>query len=99
MSANRKIRLKDDNRAVAAQLGGLIGLLVAIIIGVLVFWQVNGNLDYGSVPRARVTTQWANLNTTSTTVFTLAPIIAIVVIASIILAVVMGFGAGRKGAI
>ena len=37
-----------------------------------------------------------NVNPQASTIFTLAPIVAIIVIASLILAVVMGFGSGRN---
>ena len=60
----------------------------------MVYWQLQGSFV--------LTTDSANtsrdgVNTMASTVFSLLPIIALVVVASIILAVVMGFGRGRGG--
>ena len=61
---------------------------------VMIFWQVNDSIvlsnDDANDSRDGVTAM-------ATTVFTLLPIVALVIVASIILAVVMGFGGGGKG--
>jgi hypothetical protein len=61
---------------------------------VMIFWQVNDSIvlsnDDANTSRDGVTAM-------ATTVFTLLPIVALVIVASIILAVVMGFGGGGKG--
>jgi hypothetical protein len=57
--------------------------------GILVYYKIAGSIN--GMPAAGVTAA-ANVNTTANTVFQLMPIVAIVVIAGIILAVVMGFG-------
>lgn len=93
MKANRKF--KENTHAVTAGLvGGLVALLITIIVGILVYWQLSGSIT--------LTTDAANtsrdgVNTMASTVFGLLPIIALVVVASIILGVVMTFGAGGKG--
>lgn len=60
----------------------------------MIFWQVNDSIvlsnDDANASRDGVTAM-------ATTVFTLLPIVALVIVASIILAVVMGFGGGGKG--
>ena len=80
---------KLDDRGFAAAVGGVIGVLVSIVVGILVYYKIAGSIN--GLPAAGVTAA-ANVNTTANTVFTLAPIVDIVLIAGIILAVVMGFG-------
>jgi uncharacterized membrane protein YjgN (DUF898 family) len=82
-------KLKGDQTGYAAMIGGVIAILVSIVIGILVYYQIAGSIQ--GMPAAGVTAA-ANVNTTANTVFTLAPIIAIVLIASIILGVVSNFG-------
>ena len=80
---------KLDNNGFAVAVGGVIAVLVSIVVGLLVYYKIAGSIN--GLPAAGVTAA-ANVNTTANTVFTLAPIVAIVMIAGIILAVVMGFG-------
>ena len=105
MKANASLKLKSikhDNKAnMAVALGGMIALLVAIIIGVLVFYEINDNISFDSADSNAGHVSYRasrnSSNDTAETVFTLLPIIAIVLIASIILAVVSGFGGGKGG--
>lgn len=99
MKANQKyVSLREDKTAIARVVGGLVALLVAIIIGVLVFYAVNDALAFSDdTARAAAAATWTNVNSTANTVWTLLPIIGIVVIAGIILAVVIGFGGKRGG--
>lgn len=92
--------LWKNNHAMTAQLGGMIALLVAIIIGVLVYFSVVGGLgiNTASYPAA-ATAQLNNTNSTAQTVFTLLPIVAIVMIAGIILFVVTKFGQSSGGGV
>ena len=80
--------LKNEG-AFAAAVGGVIAILVSIIVGILVYYKIAGSVN--GLPAAGVTAA-ANVNTTANTVFTLAPIVGIVMIAGIILGVVIGFG-------
>ena len=106
MKANASLKLKsikhDNKGQMAVTLGGMIALLVAIIIGVLVFYEINDNISFDSSASntGHVSYRAArnSTNDTAETVFTLLPIIAIVLIASIILAVVAGFG-GKSGGV
>lgn len=91
-------QLWKNRHGMAAAMGGMIALLVAIIVGVLVYYSVVGGLGidyqtYGSDANAALN----NTNATASTVFTLLPIVAIVMIAGIILAVVARFGGGGGG--
>lgn len=89
--------LKDVTTGSAAALGACIAGLVAIIIGVLVWFKLDAALVSAgwSVMSTGGKTAWNSTNTTANTVWTLMPIIAIVIIAGVILAVVMGFGRSK----
>lgn len=95
MKANSKAKgIVPDKKAYTRVVGGLVALLLTIIIGVLVFWEVNDSIDLETVAAndsRNATTDMAG------TVFELLPLIALVVVASIILGVVLGFGGGGKG--
>lgn len=83
--------LKDDH-GYAGMVGGVIAILVSIVVGILVYYKIAGSIN--GLPAAGVTAA-ANVNTTANTVFTLAPIVGIVMIAGIILAIVTNFGRGQ----
>lgn len=90
-------KLSESVHGSAAAIGVVVGGLVAIIIGVLVWYKINTAL-YASTTRTLPTganASWLAVNTTANTVWTLFPIVCIVMIAGVILAIVMGFG--RQG--
>jgi len=88
--------LIHNKQGFAKVMGGMVALLVAIIIGVLVFYSVNDGITFtDSTVGSRAA--WNNTNSTASTVWTLLPIVAIVLIASIILGVVTNFGGGKGG--
>jgi len=74
--------------------GGLVALLIMIIIGVLVFWEVNDAITLSS---ADANTSRNTTTDMATTVFGLLPLIALVVVAAIILGVILAFGTGKAG--
>jgi len=87
--------LLRSESAYSKVVGGLVALLLTIIIGVLVFWQVN---DAITLETAAANTSRNQTTAMASTVFSLLPIIALVVVASIILGVILGgFGGGRRG--
>lgn len=88
------MKLWKNKYANAGTVGQLVGLLLIIAIGILVFWAVSSNINTGSTEGIAV---HANVNSTATTIFTLAPIVAIVAVAGLILAVVGKFGTGGGG--
>lgn len=92
MKGNSKSKLA--NKAQASIVGGVVAVLVVIVIGILVFWSVSDSIEISSSTGVAV---HSDVNDTAETIFGLAPIIAIVLIASIILGVVTGFGSGGKG--
>ena len=93
------LELRYDDNAIARAIGGLVALLVGIIIGVMVFYEINESILFTGVNYTHYNTAWTSLNTTAQTVWTMAPIVAIVAIAGIVLCVIMTFGAstGRGG--
>jgi peptidoglycan biosynthesis protein MviN/MurJ (putative lipid II flippase) len=83
--------LKDKNANVRLVMG-LVTLLITIVVGILVFWQINGSLDptgSGYISTSRNTT-----NETAGTIFSLLPIVGIIAVAGIMLAYVSRFGGG-----
>ena len=95
MKANKKcLGLVEDKSAYTKIVGGLVALLLMIIIGVLVFWEVNDSITLDS---AEANTSRNETTDMASTVFSLLPIIALVVVASIIIGVIVGFGGGRPG--
>ena len=93
-----KIFKKDEN-GYAAMIGAVVALLVAIAVGVLIWYKLNTSLHDAALnnghPMVAANATWATLNTTANTIWTLFPIVGIVVIAGIILAIVMNFGRGN----
>jgi len=82
-------KLLENKKGYAGMIGGLIALLITIIVGILVYWQISGSI---TLTTDAANTSRDNVNTTATTVFQLLPIIAIVVVGSIMIGLVVGFG-------
>jgi uncharacterized membrane protein YoaT (DUF817 family) len=89
-------KLSQVTEGSAQMVGVVIAGLVAIIIGVLVWYKINTAIytANGTVVGAQGAV-WNNTNASANTIWTLFPIVAIVVVAGVILAVVMGFGRGN----
>lgn len=89
----------------ATMIGVVIAGLVAIIVGVLIWYKINsaiyGSMGYAADGTAKVglnltKATFTTVNASANTIWTLFPIIAIVVVAGVILAVVMGFGRAQS---
>lgn len=94
MKANQSFKnLKQDSSGYTKIVGGLVALLLTIIIGVLVFWEVNDSITLSSADANASRDETTDM---ASTVFSLLPLVALVVVAGIILAVVMGFGGGKS---
>lgn len=94
MKANQKIKnLKQDNAGYTKVVGGLVALLLTIIVGVMVFWETSDSIELDSSDANDSKDETTSM---ASTVFGLLPIVALVIVASIILGVVLGFG-GDKG--
>jgi len=94
MKANQKFRgIKDDKAAYTKVVGGLVALLLTIIIGVLVFWETSDAIDLSSDTANNSKNDTTDM---AETVFTLLPIVALVIVAAIILGVILGFGGKQR---
>ena len=91
MKANKKFVENKDGYARA--IGGLVALLITIIVGIMVYWQISGSL---TLPNDTANTSRDNVNTTAGTVFNLLPIVAIVIVGGILIGLVIAFGGGGK---
>lgn len=87
----RKFLQNEDGYA--KMIGAIVALLVIIAVGMMIFWEVSDSIDSDDINGA-AEEAWNDTNDTATTVFSLAPIIGIVLIASVILGVVSRFGGG-----
>ena len=94
---DKLLSLRYDNNAIARAVGGLVALLVGIIVGVMVFYTINESIIFSGVNSTHYSTAWAGINSTASTVWTMAPIVAIVAIAGVILGVIMTFGGAGRG--
>ena len=89
-------KLLSNENGVVQYLVGAIAGLIAIIIGVLIWYKTNLAIGAGTAPTAAYGATYASVNTTANSIWTLFPIVAIVVIAAIILMVIMAFGGQRQ---
>jgi len=90
-------KLLGNTSGSAQMIGVVIAGLVAIIVGVMIWYKINNSLYYswlgvGTGAHAAINSTWAGVNTTANSIWTMFPIVAIVVIAGVILSIVMGFG-------
>jgi hypothetical protein len=91
-------KLLDSERGSAQMIGVVVALLVSIIVGVLIWYKINAAI-YTSTGFSHTSLAGNALfnasNSTANTIWTLFPIVGIVVIAGIILAIVTNFGRGQ----
>lgn len=84
--------LLKDNHGFAQYIGAVVAILVVIVVGLVVYYKIAGSIN--GLPAAGVTAA-ASVNTTANSVFTLAPITALVLIASIIIGAILMFAGGK----
>lgn len=81
--------IQKDKDADVQMIGAVVGILVTLIIAVLVFYNVAASIDTSSIDTDLTGTPSANATDDTmdqaATFFTIAPIIAIVIVAVIIL--------------
>lgn len=89
-------KLKGNNDADVRMVGAVVGILVTLIIAVLVFYNIAGSIDTTTIDAALTGTPAANATDATldqaATFFSIAPIIAIVVVAVVILGYVSRIG-------
>ena len=102
MKANRQVL--HDNKAQANMIGAAIGTLITIIICVLIYYNIAGS-TYSTVTinadQAKTTYGQAvnasknatdNINSQAATFFTIAPIVAVVIVAVVVISYVKQIG-------
>jgi len=80
---------REKDKAEFQMIGGIVAILVTLIIAVVVFYNIAGSIDttdidsgFDGTPAANAT---GSVMDQAATVFTIAPIIAIVIVAVVIL--------------
>jgi len=86
-------KLSMNNHAYVQAVGMLVALLVTIGVGAIVFFEITATFDGQADADAAVN----DTEDMGATVFELLPIIALVVVASIIIGVVVSMGIGDGG--
>ena len=96
------MKLFKNNSAmmgIPAAMVGVVALLIAIVIGVMIWYKVDASLASATTFTALPTgarAAWNSTNTTANSVWTLAPIIGLVVIAGVIISVILMFAGTRR---
>ena len=89
-------KLWQNDEADVKMIGAVVGILVTLIIAVLVFYNIAGSIDASSVDSDLTGTPTQNATDDTldqaATFFQIAPIIAIVVVAVVILGYVSRIG-------
>ena len=87
-----------DLGGAAMMMGVVISTLIAIVIGVLIWYKINTSMyTAAGSPHtlAAGSDVWNSTNASANTIWSLFPIVCIVLIAGVVLAIVMGFGRGQ----
>ena len=88
--------LSQNNKADIKMIGAVVGILVTLIVAVLVFYNIAGSIDTTTIDAGLTGTPAANATddtlSQASTFFSIAPIIAIVVVAVVILGYVSRIG-------
>ena len=96
---------RNQNHGSAQMIGTVVALLVAIAVGVLVWYKMNpliaeqvysGITNRSSASFNASMDAYTAINTSADTIWTLFPIVGIVIIAGIILVIVTNFGRGSS---
>jgi len=81
--------IKTDENGNVKMIGMVVGVLVTLIIAVLIFYNVAGSIDTTTIDADLTGTPSANATTDTldqaATFFTIAPILAIVIVAVVII--------------
>ena len=88
--------LLKDQKADIKMIGAVVGILVTLIVAVLVFYNIAGSIDTTTIDAGLTGTPAANATddtlSQASTFFSIAPIIAIVIVAVVILGYVSRIG-------
>ena len=75
-------------------IAGLIALLITIILGILIFYTIANSIP---IEGEAANDSFNKTMDTAGVVFNLLPIIAVVAVAGVLLAVILGFGGAGSG--
>jgi len=82
-------RLKDNEAGSVKMVGMVVGILVTLIIAVLIFYNIAASIDTSTIDSELTGTPAANASgdtlDQAATFFTIAPILAIVIVAVVII--------------
>jgi hypothetical protein len=91
-----KTSFMKNNHAQMGMVGAAVGLLITLVIVVLIYYNIAASIDTTAIdaklpgtPAANATTQ---INNQAATFFTIAPIIAIVIVAVVVIGYVQRIG-------
>jgi len=88
--------LKDENGDIPGLVIGVVAFLLAVIIGLMVWYKIDTAILTNPGLPAGGATAAASINTTANSTWTLAPIVGLVLIAGVIIATIMMFAGGKK---
>lgn len=93
------MRLLKDNLAMSGVPGlvvGVVAFLIAVIIGLMIWYKIDtAVLTNPGLPAGGVTAA-ASINTTANSVWTLAPIVGLVLVAGVIIGTIIMFAGGKQ---
>jgi hypothetical protein len=88
--------LYGKDRAQMGMVGAAVGLLITLIIVVLIYYNISASIDTTAVdaklPGTPAANATGNVNSQAATFFTIAPIIAIVIVAVVVIGYVQRIG-------
>ena len=95
--------LEADISSVPGVVIGVVAFLIAVVIGLMMWYKIDGAVINALGSRAGVGTSFAGFNTTITAInttanstWTLAPIVGLVLIAGVIIATIIMFAGGKQ---
>lgn len=93
--------IHGDMGSVAGMIGVVVAFLVSVVIGVLIWYKINPGIwtstmsTWTTAATTGARAAFNSTNASANTIWTLFPIVAIVIIAGIILGIVTNFGRGQ----
>lgn len=93
----KRLKMNEDGFVVGTVIA-VMAFLVAVIIGVLIWYKIDAAMvtaAWSGLPSGAKAV-WNSTNTTANSVWTLFPIVGLVLIAGVIIGTIIIFGAGKK---
>ncbi len=90
------LRNNDADMGIPYMVVGVVAFLIAVIIGLMVWYKIDTSILTNPGFPAGAVTAAASINTTANSVWTLAPIVGLVLIAGVIIGTIMMFAGGKR---